>query len=447
MLVENLTTPDCQAPLLLVAAWVIGEFGTELLAEPPALPTGSAESIIPVGPQGQKRTHEDLVALLGSLLTHHKASTEIRGVALTAITKLLVKAGSSCPPDVVELGRNFLGMFSASLNQELQARSVEFLTLTSGDVSAAVLGEVVEPIPVLTAAAVSKLRWGAEAAEQAELSGAAIDEPAELDDSGPGGPGGPGGGSGMQSMTTTSATATDAEASQHAASTQALSGGMDGDEVLLDLFGGSATPTPSPSASDAGAAASSGSGDPMADLFAPAPAPAAATDEARAPAPAPSKAIDVAALFAAGPGGAGMGVPGAGMGAPGAGMLPEAFPEIAAMTVGPVRVTLQVTRDATDPTAATITLRAYRSGSDTSSPISGVVVESAVAKYMSQSVGAPDSRTIASGSVGPVTRTVRAVNPMRGSKAFKLLLRAQCDGPSGKITAKADVTAKLPPGL
>lgn len=446
MLVENMTTPDCQSPLLLVAAWVIGEFAEDLLAEAPALPSDTAEMIIPVGPRGHQRSHAELVTLLGSLLTHHKATTEIRGIALTAITKLLVKTAATCPAEVMEAGREFLGMFSASLNQELQARSVEFLTLTSGDVSSAILDEVVEPIPVLTHAAVKKLRWGAEAAEQADLHGVAIDDAADLLDgevSGAAGSssadGGAAGAGSMRSMATESATAADAEASEHAASTQALTGGADGDEVLLDLFG---TPMPSDSPP---AAAETGS-EPPVDLFGGVPVPAVARAGAAASgagagsAPAPAKAIDVAALFAAGPGGM-MAPPAT---ASSAVAIPGVFPEVDAMAVGGVRVTLQVARDPSDPTAATITLRAYRAESDSTLPITGVVVESAVAKYMTQSVGAPDGRVIHAGSAGPVTRSIRVVNPAKASKPFKLMLRAQCDGTAGKVTAKADVTSKLP---
>ncbi|CAE7818302.1 ap1g1, partial [Symbiodinium sp. KB8] len=260
MLSENASSPDCQAPLLLIAAWCIGEFAAELTSDPPPLPEGPADSVIPVGPRGRARTPKELVDVLGSLLTHHKAGTEIKGVTLTALSKLLAKIPpAQLPADVVETARSHLATFQTSLNQELQARSVEFLALSSEDL-ADVRADILAPIPALTADAVRRLKWESSAA--AEAAGGDEDVIAGLSDDvddDEGRAGGTGLAAGMRAMEATGATADDQQANRAATKTAEA---VDDEGSLLDLFGGGPSASP-PADADEDLGADGG----VADLF------------------------------------------------------------------------------------------------------------------------------------------------------------------------------------
>ncbi|KAA0174753.1 hypothetical protein FNF27_03876 [Cafeteria roenbergensis] len=474
MLSENASSPDCQAPLLLIAAWCIGEFAAELTSDPPPLPEGPADSVIPVGPRGRARTPKELVDVLGSLLTHHKAGTEIKGVTLTALSKLLAKIPpAQLPADVVETARSHLATFQTSLNQELQARSVEFLALSSEDL-ADVRADILAPIPALTADAVRRLKWESSAA--AEAAGGDEDVIAGLSDDvddDEGRAGGTGLAAGMRAMEATGATADDQQANRAATKTAEA---VDDEGSLLDLFGGGPSASP-PADADEDLGADGG----VADLFGPGPAAggaataaAAASSGAGAPASgAPAMGggaagLNLDALFAAGPGaiaapathapapatlhphmGGGPGAaPAAGAFAPvpaPAAAPPSAFPEEEAFSFGPLRVTLQLRLDPADSTSAVVTMRAYRSPAAPAGPISGIVLESAVAKYMRQAFSPPSGSTIPDGAPGPVQRDVRVTNPQRGTKPFKVMLRVQCVPAGGtKAVHKADVTGALP---
>jgi AP-1 complex subunit gamma-1 len=483
MLLENRDSPDCQAPLLMAAAWVIGEYAALLVVDPPELPVVGA-TIIPVGPRGKRRTYGELAEMLQSMLLHHKAGTEIKGVALTALAKLSSHLSPADP--CFATVRSALGTFATSLNTELQSRSVEFLALTSLDLQE-LWPEVLAPVPTLTAENVKRM---AIASDRIDVDADAttshlVTSSDDLTE-----------GAGMVKMATSGATREDAEAVQRANALNSVE-----EDSLSDLFGTVAvTAGPALKAAALDLDSLFGSGAPMGG----APmggAPMGGTSMGGAPmggapmggapmggtpmggAPMSGAPMGGAPMSGAPMGGAPMrgapmgGTPmgGAPMGGAPMGGTPMGGTSMGGTPMGgtsmvsgsggplssagkaprgvfcgaqgPVSLFAETEAAPAGATNLSVTLFLYYSPTAAASgEVTDVVVETAVAKYMSQVVGTQTGKSVGPANVSTpgVTRTVTLTNPQAGAKPFKLLVRAQFTGEDGtKATMQVDVTKHI----
>lgn len=510
MLIENKDAPDCQTPMLYIAAWVIGEYGRFLVVEPPPLTEAAATSVIPAGPRGRVRTPREVVDLLVSLLIHHKATSETRGVTLVALAKLTARYRDAATTTVA---REAIASYRTSVDTDLQQRSVELLSMTAESLLE-LRDELLAPVPALEGDAVRSITARAAAAEDDELlesGGRRVGGDGDDDDfdaadedgadmlgkpstaASAATPASARKGRALQSMEAEHATAEEAAARRAA---ERLAGGDD-DAGLGDLFGpgvgSAAAPGAGPAAADdeddvlgalsgltlstgitAGAAAvHSGAGTTglasvgargaaalnLDALFRATPVMPAASVAPVAPSPMMMMMMGMPAPMSMGMPPVPVPVP-APAPAPAVGLSSiTSTPAVAravapapvvpagteAMRHGPLVVLLSTSKPegaASQRADVHVTIR-NTSATDT---IRSIVLETAVAKYMTQVVGPQSAADARPGEA--VTRVITLSNPNRGAKPFRLMARLQYILPSGETpSAQADVSSALPTDL
>lgn len=425
VLEEGNSLSDTQLPLIDIAAWVVGEYA-DLLLTPH---TGDGASDLDTMGLNGVKTQKEVVDVLGSTMRLHCATSRTRAIVLSALLKLTTRFTEDAQLARV---RKLLGSYSSSLDVELQQRSVEFAALAS-DEYASLRPAVLEQMPVI-----EDVRGRVEGDDVVEEE--------------------------MTSYELGSATkaAEAAAAGEAPAASAGEAAAPSGDLLDLDdLFGGggSATP-PIPTTGVAPGAGGPSSG--IDDLFGGASTPAAPTGTAATTTPAggapaappatrPASASvghdDIMGLFGAGPPAAPAAAFGGAPAATAASTAPPApaaaaFPPIVAFEGGGLRVEFAFQKpDGPGTPRTVVNVTARNTGG---APISGFVFQSAVPKFLKQTIGRPSATDMPPG--GSVALTIELVNSAQGRKAPAMRLKIDYSAGGAPVSQQC-VVSNFPAGL
>lgn len=263
-LFHMLTDDLSQVALSEVGIWTIGEYGQHL-----------AQSCSTAGSSFDPIPEADVVSLLSKAIKIYFSTNVMKGMALTALTKLVPKYPGS-RPRMEKIIRSFKG----SLRMELQQRAIEYCELLSSrwDAIRPNIQAPLPPMPML-----QKRQKGDDAAGQSDAVSAPASAPAEDNILGVLG----GMTAGSSDASTSAAGGGDLLASlfgdtSSAPAAAAPAPSSTSGSMLDDIFGSASAPTPAPVAAPAPAAG--GLGGLFDSLDAPAPVPS--------PAPAASNGLD-----------------------------------------------------------------------------------------------------------------------------------------------------------
>lgn len=409
-----------QLSLVHVGIWYIGEYGN-LLVLPSTVPTGgSSDAGVAV---------QDIVSSLDKCFRIHNSTVVTKGYLLNALMKLTVRVNSSVKAAILEI----ISQYRSSMVLELQQRGVEYSTLLGSPHYDGLRTELLGKMPILDDAALRKRKQEFNDSENLGTGSMAADLGKIQISAAP--------------QLTSNQTHLNQPSSQYTATSSAAPPAAKGGNFLLDLddiFGGGGSAPLAPTQVQQKPAAQSQQFN-MNSMAAPAPAPANnSTDllsdifsmpnnsaplvpqsnnfmQQSAPAFSPQAPQTVLSPQSNSLMGLSSPVPVPVVSSLAAQPAPAPPLSIKAFDKNGFIVAMDLAKP--NPSNPANTVITCRFSNATSSPISGLVFQAAVPKYLKLEMLPPSSTIIAANSNGTVTQEIRLTNSLQGEKPIMLKLK------------------------